>query len=96
MVPFWPLYAGKSNRVAVSIDGGVEQVFENQFKEYSRTWKDQVMRNGVSCRMHFAVDKSKHRHTVTFRALDEGQMLQQLIIDFGGLKRAYIGPKARI
>ena len=92
MVPFWPLYAGMSNRVAVSVDGGEEQVFENLFKEYDRTWKDQVMRNGVSCRMHFAVDTSKRLHTVRFRAIDDGQMLQKLIIDFGGLKTSYVGP----
>ena len=90
-VPFWPLYAGKSNRVAVSIDGGEPQIFENKFKEYSRTWKDQVMRNGAPCRLRFAIDKAKRHHTVTFRALDDGQMLQRVILDWGGLKPSYIG-----
>ena len=92
-VPFWPLYAGQSNRVAVSIDGGEPQVFENKFAEYSRTWKDQVMRNGAPCRLHFAIDKTKRQHTVSFRALDAGQMLQRVIIDWGGLQPSYIGPR---
>lgn len=91
-VPFWPLYEGKSNRVAVSIDGCEPQVFENRFEEYGRSWKDQVMRNGISCRLHFNIDKTKCQHILTFRALDPGQMLQRVIIDWGGLKPSYIGP----
>jgi hypothetical protein len=91
-VPFWPIYKGKSNRVAVSVDGSEPQVFENAFAEYSRSWKDQVMRNGVACRMRFAIDQQKGAHTITFKALDPGQMLQRVIIDWGGLKPSYVGP----
>ena len=91
-VPFWPLYKGKSNAVSISIDGGSPQVFENRFKEYDRSWKDQVMRNGAVCRFRFAVDKSKASHTVRFVAKDGGQMLQRVIIDWGGLQPSYIGP----
>ena len=91
-VPFWPIYKGKSNRIAVSVDGSEPQVFENQFKEYSRSWKDQVLRNGVACRLRFPIDRSKASHTLTFRALDPGQMLQKIIIDWGGLQPSYLGP----
>ena len=91
-VPFWPIYKGKSNRVAVSVDGSDPQVFENAFAEYSRSWKDQVMRNGVACRMRFAIDQQKGAHTIIFKALDPGQMLQRVIIDWGGLKPSYVGP----
>ena len=93
-LPFWPLYAGKSNRVGVSVDGGKEQMFENTFKEYSRTWKDQVMRNGALCRLRFAIDKNRERHSLTFRGIDAGQMLQQVVIDWGGLQPSYMGPSA--
>jgi hypothetical protein len=92
MVPFWPLYAGKSNCVSVTVDGSQPQTFENKFKEYDRKWKDQVMRNGAPCRLRFAVDRSKRSHTVTFQALDPGQMLQKVIIDWGGLQPSYLGP----
>ena len=91
-VPFWPLYAGKSNCVSVTVDGSQPQTFENKFKEYDRNWKDQVMRNGAPCRLRFAVDRSKRSHTVTFQALDPGQMLQKVIIDWGGLQPSYLGP----
>ena len=91
-VPFWPLYAGKSTAVSIVVDDAQQQVFENKFAEYSRTWKDQVMRNGAVCRLRFAVDKSKTSHTISFTAKDSGQMLQRVIIDWGGLKPTYVGP----
>ena len=93
VVPFWPLYKGKSNRIAISIDGGEPQIFENDFVEYGRSWKDQVMRNGISGRMHFPINRRLSSHVVTFKALDPGQMLQKAMIDWGGLKTSYLGPQ---
>ena len=90
-VPFWPLYKGKTNNIGVSIDNGPVQIFENKFKEYDRTWKDQVMRNGAICRMRFAVDKKREFNQLHISA-DPGQMIQRIIIDWGGLKPSYIGP----
>ena len=90
-VPFWPLYKGKQNRVGVSVDNSPVQVFENKFKEYDRTWKDQVMRNGASCRLRFAIDKNRPEHLLRLVG-DPGQMIQRVIIDWGGLLPSYIGP----
>ena len=90
-VPFWPLYKGKPNRISVTIDDQPEQVFENKFKEYDRTWKDQVMRNGIMCRLHFAVDQQRETNILRIQA-DPGQMIQRIIIDWGGLQPSYIGP----
>ena len=90
-VPFWPLYEGKQNRIVVSIDNQPEQVFENKFKEYDRTWKDQVMRNGIMCRLRFAVDQQREANCLRIQA-DPGQMIQRIIIDWGGLQPSYIGP----
>ena len=95
-IPFWPLYKGKTNAINISVDGGEEQVFENKFAEYSRSWKDQVMRNGAVCHLQFAVDKTKPSHTIRFKAVDHGQMLQRVIIDWGGLKPTYVGPRLNI
>ena len=91
-VPFWPLYKGKSNAISISIDGGSTQVFENRFKEYDLTWKNQVLRNGAVCRLRFVVDKSMPSHTIRFKAQDPGQMLQRITVDWGGLQPSYIGP----
>lgn len=94
-VPFWPLHAGRGNAISVSVDGGEKQIFDNKFAEYSRGWKDQVMRNGAECRMRFAVDKDRFSHTLSFFAGDSGQMIQRVIIDWGGLKQSYIGPSVK-
>ena len=91
-VPFWPLYAGKSTAISISMDNGQPQVFENKFKEYDRTWKDQVMRNGAVCRLRFPIDRRQSSHTLRFSGIDAGQMLQRVIIDWGGLQPTYIGP----
>ena len=94
-VPFWPLYQGKTNAITISVDGGEPQIFDNQFAEYSRTWKDQVMRNGAFCHLRFAVDQSRPSHTISFKAVEPGQMLQRVIIDWGGLKPTYVGPASQ-
>jgi hypothetical protein len=75
------------------VDGGEMQVFENKFKEYARSWKDQVMRNGIACKMHFAIDQALPSHTLTFHTIDAGQMVQRAIVDWGGLLPSYIGPE---
>ena len=90
-VPFWPLYKGKTNRIYVNIDNSPVQIFDNKFKEYDRTWKDQVMRNGISCRLRFAVDKHREINNLRIQG-DSGQMIQRIIIDWGGLQPSYIGP----
>ena len=90
-VPFWPLYKGCRSRIGVSVDGSPQQVFENKFKEYDRTWKDQVMRNGIACRLRFALDKTKAKHALLIQG-DAGQMVQRVTIDCGGLQPSYIGP----
>lgn len=91
-VPLWPLYQGKGTRLEISVDGSTPQVFNNIFKEYSRIWKDQVLRNGAICRMSFIVDSSKPFHTIRFNTVDVGQMIQRVIIDWGGLQKSYVGP----
>ena len=91
-VPFWPIYKGRGNGISVNVDGGMPQVFNNSFAEYSRSWKDQVMRNGTPCTLRFAIDKKKSKHTITFKAIDPGQMIQKAIIDWGGLEKSYVGP----
>lgn len=90
-VPFWPLHAGRGNALGVSVDGGEKQIYNNRFAEYSRRWKDQVMRNGAECRMRFAIDRNRDRHTLSLFMGDPGQMIQRIIIDWGGLKKTYVG-----
>lgn len=94
-IPLWPLYPGKSNAIKVSIDGSQETIFENHFKEYSRTWKDQVIRNGAVGHFRFYIENTLPNHTISFKSVDPGQMIQRVIINWGGLKPTYVGPSSK-
>lgn len=94
-VPFFPLYKGKATRIGVTIDGGKAQTADNKFKEYSTAWKDQVLRNAAIMRLKFAIDRSKPSHSITLTGIDPGMMIQKVIIDWGGLKKSYLGPSPR-
>lgn len=93
-VPFWPKYAGSSNRYSVSLDNGDERVVENVFVENSDSWKDQVLCNGKEAVLTFALKPESKKHVLSLKAVDEGQMVQRIILDWGGLKSTYVGPQA--
>ena len=80
VVPFWPVYEGRRNRIAVSVDGQKPQIFDNCFKEYSLPWKDQVLVNAATTAMRFDLDHKSRRHTLRIHALDPGQMIQKINI----------------
>lgn len=93
-VPFFPLYKGNGTRVGVSVDGSEPQVFNNEFKEYGLSWKNQVLRNGAVAHMRFAIDKTKKKHVISLICGDSGMMVQKVIINWGGLKKSYLGPQS--
>ena len=91
-VPYWPVYKGKSNAIEISMDGRQTTKFENVFREYARSWKDQVMRNGIATTIHFPLSKEQKSHVLRIQAIDPGQMIQKIIINWGGLQKSYLGP----
>ena len=91
-VPFWPLYEGVSNRYFVSVDNAAEFAVENKFVEYGENWKDQVLCNGVESVTTFAIDESAGKHVLHLQAIDPGQIVQKIVIDWGGLKEGYVAP----
>ena len=95
-IPFFPIYKGKSNRYGFSIDGAEPFVTENLPTEWSVPWKDQVLKNGVEARATFAIDHTKDKHILTLTCGDPGTMVQRIIIDWGGLKKSYVGPNVRV
>ena len=94
-VPFFPIYKGKSTKMGVSLDGCQPLVFDNKFKEYSLPWKDQVLRNAAVAHLKFNIDKSKASHVISLVCGDSGMMVQKVVVDWGGLKKSYIGPIAQ-
>lgn len=95
-VPFWPLYEGVGNRYAVSIDDGAETVVSNEFVEYGDSWKDQVLRNGHEAMVTIPLDRNGSRHTLRLKAVDPGQIVERIVIDWGGLRPSYVGPSPTI
>ncbi len=91
-VPFFPIYKGKTTKVGVSVDGCQPQVFNNQFQEYGLSWKNQVLRNAAVARLKFNIDKSKSSHVLSLVCGDSGMMVQKVVVDWGGLKKSYLGP----
>jgi len=91
-VPFFPIYKGKSTKIGISIDGCQPQIFDNKFKEYGKSWKDQVLRNGAIAHFNFTIDKHKPSHTLSLICGDAGMMIQKVIVNWGGLKSSYLGP----
>lgn len=94
-LPFFPIYKGRGTSYGVSVDGAPVQVANNLPKEFSKEWRDHVLQNGVEATFTFPVDRLKEGHTLTFTCGDPGVMIQRIILDWGGLKKTYVGPDIR-
>lgn len=82
--------ANRGLRYAVSIDGGNEQIvnFNETYTEREReTW---VANSIIRSETKHHIDRAG-THTIRFRILDPGIVLQKLILDMGGLKPSYLG-----
>jgi hypothetical protein len=51
------------------------------------------MRNGVLFRLRVPLDSAQPKHMLTLHTIDPGQMVQRIIVDWGGLKPSYVGPE---
>jgi len=94
-VPFFPLHKGRELRFGVSLDGGTPVVCNNQFREHSLTWKDQVLQNGHCDCLVFRPERLEGRHTLTFHVGDPGIIIERVVIDWGGLRDSYVGPSTK-
>ena len=91
-VPFWPLYEGVGNRYSIALDEAGPVEVSNKFVEYADSWKDQVLCNGVEAVVTFPVDRSARKHSLRLQAVDPGQIVQKIVIDWGGLQPCYVAP----
>ena len=82
--------ANKGLRYAVSIDGGEEQIvnFNEKFSEHKREyWVANSIIESVT-KHHFV---SAGLHTIKYRVIDSGIVMQKILLDMGGLKPSYLG-----
>ena len=77
-------------RYAISIDGGPETLvnFNGHYKGELGQWQARRIIESVSLHNLLPGD-----HTLKIRFLDQGIVLQRLLIDLGGLKPSYLGPR---
>lgn len=81
--------ANKGLRYAVSFDGVNEQIvnFNGHYKGELGLWQAEAIIKSTT--KHTITEKGKH--TLRFRVLEPGIVLQKILIDTGGLKPSYLG-----
>jgi hypothetical protein len=79
-------------RYAVALDGEAPQIVDIHADGSLRHW-EQIVSDGVAQFTTSHAVKAAGRHTLKVWALDPGIVLQRLVIDAGGLKPSYLGPR---
>lgn len=94
-LPLFPVNSNRDTRYGVMIDDGVVEWMTTSSKEYSGAWKRNVARNSVINMVNLNIDKPG-RHTLKLLCADPGTIVQKVVIDFGGMKRSYLGPQCTL
>ena len=82
--------ANKGLRYAVSFDGGKEQVVNINGK-YNQRLMEKWQANSINETLTTHKIETTGKHTLRFRVLEPGIVLQKIMIDLGGLKKSYLG-----
>ncbi|HAK86531.1 MAG TPA: hypothetical protein DCP30_08360 [Alistipes sp.] len=103
--PTAPLHADRDFRIgentntdtkySVQIDDGALATPSSSHVEYSQVWFESVLRNCAVNKSTLHIDKPG-RHTLRIRVGDPGIVLQKIVLDFGGMKRSYLGPQSTL
>lgn len=87
--------ANKGLRYAMSVDGGEEQIvnINGHYRGELGEWQAKSI---IETSTIHKIEKTG-KHTIRFRVLDPGIVLQKIMIDMGGLKPSYLGaPQSKI
>jgi hypothetical protein len=95
LAPTLKFRPGAGFRYAVSIDDGAPQVVDVHADASLKYW-EKIVSDGVAQFSTPLEVKGAGRHTLKFWALDPGLVLQRLVIDSGGLKPSYLGPRESV
>lgn len=91
-LPLFPLNSNYNTRYGVMIDNGMVHWLTTAEKEYSSQWTINVARNSSINVFNMNIDKPG-KHTLKLLCGDPGMVIQKIVIDFGGMKRSYLGPE---
>lgn len=90
-LPLFPIDSKHDTRYGIMIDNGMVQWMTTSSKEYSSQWRLNVFRNSAVSTINMNIDKPG-KHTLKLICSDPGMVIQKVVIDFGGMKRSYLGP----
>jgi hypothetical protein len=90
LVPTHPL-AGNSLRFAVALDDGPPELVELDVRDGGAEWAQGVL-NATRVAVAKLTVSTGGPHALHIYAVDAGVVLDQIIIDCGGLKPSYLGP----
>ena len=90
LVPTHPL-AGDRLRLAVGLDGAPPQLVELEVKDGGAEWAQGVLTNTVVAQTKVRV-AAPGPHMLQVYGVDAGVVLDNIVIDCGGLKPSYLGP----
>jgi len=82
--------ANKGLRYAVSFDGGTEQIVNINGK-YNQKTMEKWQANSINETLTMHKIETTGKHTLRFRVLEPGIVLQKIMMDLGGLKKSYLG-----
>lgn len=91
-LPLFPIDSKHDTRYGVMIDDGMVQWMTTAAKEYSSQWRLNVFRNSAISTINLNIDKPG-KHTLKLLCSNPGMIIQKVVIDLGGMKRSYLGPK---
>lgn len=94
-LPLFPIDSKHDTRYGIMIDDGMVQWLTTSSKEYSGQWKLNVFRNSAVSAITMNVGKPG-KHTFKLICADPGMIIQKVVMDFGGLKRSYLGPNVTL
>ena len=102
VLPTFPIskdrgYAGHEatnveTKYGVCIDEGPVMTPSTSSFEYAQIWYESVLKNCRINKTTLHIDKPG-KHTVKIICGDAGTVLQKVVLDFGGMKRSYMGPQ---
>ena len=105
VLPTFPLHADRDFRIgentntdtkySVQIDDGALATPASSHVENAQVWFESVLRNCAVNKSTLHIDKPG-RHTLRIRVGDPGIVLQKIVLDFGGMKRSYLGPQSTL
>ena len=82
-------------KYSVQIDDGALATPSSSHVEYSQVWFESVLRNCAVNKSTLHIDQPG-RHTLRIRVGAPGIVLQKIVLDFGGMKRSYLGPQSTL